>query len=288
MIIRTLWILLSIFVLVSAGCANSPRPQATPFPSAKMQRMQSVQHWDVLAEQLSIDLARKYEQLPPDIKRMLYVDEASTSVFSKSLKNLLITHLVAKGIPIVTSFDQSTEICRHAALSCLPLRLKMDIQIVKHGGKNTPFPFKDVSLPKIASYVIYMAGDYWTSPIWAVLPLSEYIKNEYPAETNTEILINASLLEGDNVLSAESSIYYVNDNDTAIYKGHQPKAFPVHSPYNMEKSAIGIAAREGGCYYSGATELIEEGARMQTYEVHCRNGSVKVRCQEYDQCHVIF
>ncbi len=132
------------------------------------------------------------------------------------------------------------------------------------------------------------------------MPLSEYIKNEYPSGTNTEIIVNASLLDGDNVVAANSSIYYVNDNDAGIYQGRKEghevspstspdMAYTAHAPYNMEKSAIGTAAREGGCYYAGSTKLIQQRARTQTYKVHCRNtNDVTVRCEEYDQCHVVF
>ncbi len=291
MINRTLCMWLSIFALLGAGCANSQRPRATPFPSAEIRRIDSAQHWDVMAEQLSIDLAAKYGEIPPDIKRMLYVEETDSSVFSKSLKSLLTTHLVAKGIPITTRFDRPTDNCGKSIMACTPLRMKLDIQIVHHDGINIPFPYKGVSLPKVASYVLYLVGDYWTSPIWAVLPLSEYIKNDYPAETNTEIIVNTLLLNGDKVVLAYSSIYYVNDNDSTIYQGHpltgytQPHIAP--APYNMEKSAIGTAAREGGCDYTGSTKLIQQGARVQTYEVHCRNSNVTVRCEEYDHCHVV-
>lgn len=296
--IRFSLIMTSVFaILVIVGCTgpNLQKPQAAPFETTEMKSMQSAQNWDLVAETLSKNINDKYRQLPTGLKRTVYVNASDTSIFSQSLKNLLVNHLLKKGIPITTNPSLDSVNCNSPVVTCNPLHIKLEKQIVPH--KIIPNPYINATLPKIASYVIYQAFDYWAAPAWAILPLSTYVEKFAPPATSTEILVNASLIDRDNVVFTDTSIYYVNDDDKAIYEGNKTDSYittPQKNhilPASMDKAAISAAALTGKCDNASGFELsaklLQQGYRMETYEIQCKKSKLIVNCEEYNSCHVI-
>ncbi|RIZ71887.1 MAG: hypothetical protein D0530_01705 [Methylococcales bacterium] len=290
--------IISVFAILVIGCTsvNLQKPQAAPFETTEMKSMQSAQNWDLVAETLSNSINNKYRLLPPSKKRSIFVDAADTSIFSQSLKTLLVTHLVKKGIPITTNSDLALANCSSPAVTCNPLHLKLEKQVVPH--KFIPNPFGNATLPKIASYVIYAVGDYWTSPAWAILPLSTYIEKNAPPVTNTEILVNALLTDHDDIVFTDTSIYYVNDNDKAIYEGGKLLNYIPSMQTNhlfstsMDKAAIAVAALSPKCDNDDAgfkltARLVGQGYRVETYEVQCKRSKITINCEEYNSCRAI-
>jgi hypothetical protein len=284
-------------ILVIIGCTspNLQKPQAAPFKTTKMKSMQSAQNWDLVAENLSNSINDKYQQLPLGLKRAIYVDATDTSIFSQSLKSLLVTHLLKKGISITTNPSMDSANCSSSAVTCNPLHMKLEKQIVPH--KIIPNPYTNTTLPKIASYVIYLAGDYWATHAWAILPLSTYVEKFAPPATSTEILVNALLVDHDNVVFTDTSIYYVNDDDKDIYEGNTINSYINPSQKNhllsssMDRAAISAAALTGRCDNASGFELsaklLQQGYRMETYEIQCKKSKLIVNCEEYNSCHVI-
>ena len=284
-------------LVVGCNSVNLQKPKAAPFETTEMKSMQSAQNWDLVAETLSKSINDKYNLLPPSKKRSIFVDAADTSIFSQSLKALLVTHLVKKGIPVTINSSLASDNCSSPAVTCNPLHLKLEKQIVPH--KFIPSPYKNTTLPKIASYVIYVVGDYWTSPVWAILPLSTYIEKHSPPVTNTEILVNALLTDHDSIVFTDTSIYYVNDDDKAIYEGSNVinrlpllQASPLFTA-SMDKAAVATAALSGKCDndntvgFKLTARLVKQAYRVETYEVQCKGSKVLINCEEYNSCRVM-
>lgn len=199
-----------------AGCSTSLKPIAQAPAKSNQPVMVTALHWDVMAQHFANGIAGLYAKLPNASKRPVFVAEANkNSTFGRAFHNLVIGHLLKKSVPITTKVNRAD--CLNPA-QCAPLTLNYETILVRHAEKEGfTLPLHGPTLPQAAAYVLHFAGDYWMSPAWSVLPLSAHIENKLPEDTNTEIIASASLLNGDQVLFADSKIYYVNDPDYSQY-----------------------------------------------------------------------
>lgn len=199
--------------LIAAGvtaCAQQPVPTATSYQSSEQQKMQATHHWDVLAENLAEGIGAK---LPAG--RSVYIAPPSQNTdFGKALRNLLTSRLVEKGVAVSLS-DRADPACSSA---CQPLLLKYDSQVVNFSDREGLHPLPgDFTLMKGVSYLIYRIGDLWAAPAWAILPLSSYHENYFPAGTNSEVIVSVTVADGSQVVYSDSRTYYINGAEQDHY-----------------------------------------------------------------------
>ncbi|TAN51149.1 MAG: hypothetical protein EPN21_07380 [Methylococcaceae bacterium] len=192
------------------ACAQRPLPTATSYPVSAQQKMQAVHHWDVLAENLAASISDKLSMNPGNRPVYLAAD-GQNSDFGRALHNMLTSRLLERGVAVSTAAYGGAD---------KPLLLKIDTQVVNFNDREGLRPLPgDFTLPKGLAYLIYRAGDLWAAPVWAVLPLSEYHENYFPAGTNTEIVVNAAVTDGARVVFSESRTYYVDGVEQGHYAG---------------------------------------------------------------------
>ena len=109
------------------GCkAQVPKPTAYDFST--QQKMQAVHHWDILANDMATQIAKKLQSQKRNSDVPLYVENHSEMPFTEAFYDLLVGHLVDKGVWVTTS-EQSSLVAEY------------DVQLVHHSAKHIQRPW---------------------------------------------------------------------------------------------------------------------------------------------------
>jgi len=201
--------------LLLAGCANlgagnryQPYPQAQYPASGHQDKLQAVQHWDVLAQ----NEAKLLAQSVPVGSVVRIVEKQGGSSFSSAYRKLLAQHLLAQGLKISHS--------RNAA----DYLLDYEVQVVVHSDRDAlRHPAGSFSAVGASAWLIKHAVDNWGDPGLVAVPFfvaaDMYLANNRDANTpNTEVLITTSLHRGSMLVQSSNRIYYFNAGDMDLYK----------------------------------------------------------------------
>ena len=170
-----------LFTLISmlscfSGCQymknwrSEPVTSEVPTPSAytasRQQKMQAIHHWEVLAQNIAVDIGTRMAKDFPEYQEAIYVAPAGITPFDKAFHDLLITNLVNNGL--VVSHN-----CRN------PLVLSFNTQILSHnrlpetnpGAAERRIPKKEVmitlSLMYKSAYLMRDSSIYYINePEW--------------------------------------------------------------------------------------------------------------------------
>ncbi len=101
--VRWLMYLVTMFFLAAgiAGCGRPAAQAVVPVPTdyhlSPQSKMQSVYHWNVLAEDAAAEVRGALVAFLPDHYRPIFVAASGLAPFEKAFQELLITHLVKQG-----------------------------------------------------------------------------------------------------------------------------------------------------------------------------------------------
>jgi hypothetical protein len=113
-----LTVLISCLALLLSACAGSPKPAT--YPLNFQQKMQSVHHWEVLAQKVvELQVAPTCPPCVPAAPRPIYVDDSDRTDFGKAFHNYLLTALVNRGIQPATHPEGASVIKWGTQLVCL-------------------------------------------------------------------------------------------------------------------------------------------------------------------------
>lgn len=223
-----LFVILGIAACI--GCAKPhqiPRPTLaqvpvpTAYPLTTQQKMQAVQHWDVLARDLARRIQEVLDRRVVERQFPVYVAPSGTTPFAKSFHALLITRLVEKNVTVSSSPENA-------------LVLSFDINMVRHHPDR-------VARSCAGLYKALAPGVYVQRHTLGSLDPMVALGNEImlqAAEHNVdagmytacpprvEVLITTTLLSGDAFLVRDSSIYYINETDWWHYRQHASPQTP--------------------------------------------------------------
>lgn len=221
------------------GCARPTAPLVAqvPVPTgyhlSTQSKMQSVHHWDVLAEDATSEIRRALVAFLPDHYRSVFVAASGLAPFEKAFQELLITHLVNHGF-LVSRDPQDA------------LVLSFELQLVTHH----PNRFQTVSGRRAAGrYATLVPGVYVdrNTPLAGerrqIRIAERHVANsrvsaEAGAYTldlpRNEVLVTLSLTDGDVFIYRKSIGYYINDADWWHYRsGMQRRQQPAASTFNL-------------------------------------------------------
>lgn len=190
--------------------AQAPVP--TAYPLTTQQKMQAVQHWDVLAEDVACKVHDILEHRILERQYAVYVAPSGTTPFAKSFHELLITRLVEKNIAVAASHDTG-------------MVLSFDIEMIRHGNRLTR---TSKGLYKALSPEVFVRGD-------TTLPMDEQVEHANQAMLRTaeanvdagvythslprvEVLITTTLMFEGSYVMRDSSVYYINDKQWWHYR----------------------------------------------------------------------
>ncbi len=214
----------SIIFFILTGCAYRPIPIATAYPTSNQHKMQAAHHWDVLAKDLAKRLKRTIAITfpnatvkPPLVVRLTGSQEKVP--FAKAFNNLLISRLVQQKMVVLESDYGYPD----------SLIVEYNMQVIQHKDRRLHYPTPGIFTALTAG--VFMADriiDYasrhskvhaWVGAVPFAIAGDVIAGRELylPGETNTEVLINTSVLKGQQYIFRDSRIYYINDGDSDHY-----------------------------------------------------------------------
>jgi len=208
------------FCLLSAGCSTRI-PEPITYPYSQQYKMQASHHWQVLAA----DLANRINNqliLSGNINTSTFVQETCgdeskpceplvTSPFNEAFRDLLISNLVAYGVPTEKQrTDDSIEI-------------QYKVQLVRHNADRLRTIQPGV-LTAISAAIVVLRNAPSELAILATGVASDVANTSMAFSGHYEIIITTSMIENNKYLFRASDIYYINDRDFWQYSNAAPKS----------------------------------------------------------------
>jgi hypothetical protein len=209
------------------GCASryADVPMPTRFDNSGQQKLQAAEHWRVIAShaaaQLAVDLKDKYGD------RAVHVPmPEGEQVFVGGFRELLITELVAQGIPVSTKPAKAMLVdVRYSIFKFRPDRLEN----TRYYGDATMLAAGIWAVGGVldASIAAAPGVDAGAKMLLTVAGLEgfSWLKNEGMGRDRraagpvprSEILLTTTVQDADRIVSRKSNIYYVADEDPGLY-----------------------------------------------------------------------
>lgn len=224
---RTLSSFFTVFGLtLLLGCAPPPQvqvaypplpvlaqvPVPTAYPLNTQQKMQSIHHWEVLAEDVARKIAEVLDHRVVERQFPVHVAPSGATPFAKSFHSLLITKLVEKHVAVTSNIENA-------------MTLDFDIDIVRHGHGLTRTAkglYRALAPDVYVQREALVPADGQPGLVNEAMLRSSEVNVDAGVYTfevpRSEILITSSLLYHDTFLMRDSSIYYINDASWWHYK----------------------------------------------------------------------
>lgn len=211
-------------VLLLAGCSSLDVPRADNYPATDQKKARAVHHWDVLADDVANRIAGKISAWPAG-EYPIYVapSAAGDTSFNNGFRKLLITRLLDRGVTLST---------QPAAVT-----LTFETQLVQHEARLVsmgPMPWTRLALGVGVARDWYLyhqsAGSMLGGVValGAITDLTQYAISGPAAggPTRTEVLITTSLESTDRYLARTADVYYIEQEDSGLYKAKAPEPPP--------------------------------------------------------------
>lgn len=214
----------TVALALISGCASryADVPQPTRFESSKQKKLQAAQHWQVIADNFAAQLTSDLRQ--KGVNQPLYIPPSKDDyAFVEGFRELLTTALLAQGWDIRTSARNALPVdIRYSIYKFQPERLKnvyyhgeatalvaglWAVSGIVDGGMSAGA--KALSVAVLADTAGWIMQDAPGGPEKA-----QYASGPVP---QSEILVTASVADGDRLIARRSNIYFTADEDKALY-----------------------------------------------------------------------
>ncbi len=212
----------AILVLSLAGCGRVPEPVGYNY--SVQPKMQAVHHWDVLATDLASQINNQLVR-NGFVERPVFVQETcgndsrpcqpnQTSTFSESFRDLLISRLVAFGVPTVSAPGKDSITVNYKA------------QLIYHPdpGVRTIQPGL---LTTIGAGIVVLRNAAESPLIFVGGLLLDLANASLTGKSDYEVMITTSLTEKNAYIFRQTDIYYINDADFWHYQDNLSAAEPI-------------------------------------------------------------
>lgn len=209
--------LIAVSILV-AGCA-SPVPVAETHPLSHQKKVKAAHHWDVIAEDIAKETALLLARDGQTGQRPLFVPvPATNSAFDRAFHNFLVTRLVRLGIAVS---DKQTG----------ALEVRYETQVVQHASPREDY--RPGALTGLAAGILVLrnfhtwdATEKGMGAVAAAVGL-DVAGGHLTSPSQTELLVTTSLSDGSRFLLRKSDVYYIEDEDSALYRQIKEKEWKV-------------------------------------------------------------
>lgn len=209
------------------GCASryADTPAPTRFANEDQQKLQAARHWQLIAEHFAGQLAAGLNGKLAG--RALYVPQpGGEQLFVEGFRELLITALVERGVPIAVS--ESGAVVADVRYNAYRFRPERLASTYYYGEATTLaaglWAVSSVLVGNLSSATGVEAG---TKLVTAALGVDGFgwLKNEAFGNARfasgpvpqSEILLTVSVADGGRIVSRYSNIYYTADADADLY-----------------------------------------------------------------------
>ncbi|THB71257.1 MAG: hypothetical protein D6B25_18735 [Desulfobulbaceae bacterium] len=208
-----LYIISFIAIVLIASCGRIPEPIG--YSHTKQNQMQASHHWDVLAadvaDQINNELILKdYLNTPVYVRETCGsenkpCDPNQTTVFDESFRDLLITRLVALGVP--TSPQPSNN----------SITINFKAQTVYH-HRTRVRTVEPGLLTALTAGILVLRNAPTDIVILALAGVLDFVNAGYASSSHHEIIITTSMIAEKDYIYRSSNIYYINDMDSWHYQ----------------------------------------------------------------------
>lgn len=214
-------------ILCISGCATqfADVPAPTRFQNTDQLRVQAAEHWRAIANHVAAQIASDVQSKLGS--RALFVPSPSDEQpFVSGFRELLATALVQQGLPVsVRAENAMTVDVAYSIYKFQPDRLQntyyygdatmLATGLWALGGVVAADVATKVGVDVGAKMLAVAAGvegfSWMNGEVWG---RSKYASGSVP---RSEILLTATLVDGDRIVSRNSNIYYATDEDKALY-----------------------------------------------------------------------
>lgn len=209
---------IALLVLLT-GCGRYPIPIALSHPTNYQLKMQSAQHWEVLAEDVAQRVKSSLKATFPNavVKPSIfirYTKDYEKIPFGKAFYHLLRSKLVQKGLVVLNDMSYKDT-----------LLLDYDMQVLLHKDRRTVYPIPGmISALGAGVWLVSQAKESWPTPEISSIPLAVGVdafassSRYFPGETGTEVIINVTMTLRQQFIFGDSRVYYINDGDFDHYE----------------------------------------------------------------------
>ena len=209
------------------GCTSLDVPRADNYPASDQKKARAVHHWDVLADDVASRIEGKLAAWPAGEHPIYVAVSSGDTSFNLGFRKLLITRLLDRGVALSTEPADVT--------------LTFETQVVQHQARvhnSAPMPWTRLALG------VGVARDWYlfrqsasamlggVTALGAVTDLTQYAVDGPAAggPTRTEVLVTTSLESGGRYLASTADVYYVEQDDSDLYKARLPVPPPPPPP----------------------------------------------------------
>jgi len=205
-------------VLLCTTTSCSRVPQATSYPFSTQHKMQSVDHWNILAEDTANQLNQNLITKMPDNVSCVYVKPVD-STFGKAFGNLLKSNLLEissapteRQTPLYTIADNTDTGC---------IQVDFSTQVIKHREDRIGRLFPG-TLTFLTSTIAVMRDFEWYAMLMGAGIVGDIVGGTANSTPHNEVLITTKITSNNSLLSMRTDMYYINDLDTWHYEKQKP------------------------------------------------------------------
>lgn len=195
---------LLIVLSLAVGC-QSQIPSVEHFDRSSQRKMQSAQHWDVLAQETAKLVSDTIIEKSEARNIPIFVKRPTDSAFSLGFYDLLKSRLVEKELPLSVTQEDA-------------LILEYRVMLVRNSDRyQRPPPGMLTALPLgvLAVHTAFASAAPWA--LWAAAAgvglAADVGVGMIGDESNREVIITTALTYNNRYLMHTSSTYYINDPD---------------------------------------------------------------------------
>lgn len=215
---KTTLLVVTLFVL--AGCASQV-PIPTGQPISYQAKVKATHHWDLIAEDVAIELAKSLQTDDALKTHGIFVTPTVSRIaFNTAFQNFLITRMVNKGLP-VAKWSTGVEV-------------KYETQLVTHGSDRIAYQPGTLTLLAgglmvARNVALNLSGDTQALATLAIAGLGDAaISYTTGPATKTELIVTTSLTYNNRFVMRKTDVYYIEDADVQLFMERQaPPGTPV-------------------------------------------------------------
>jgi len=212
-----------------SGCASryADVPTPTRFEAAQQKKLQAAHHWQVIAGHVADQLAADPGMGDKLAGRALHVPQpVGEQAFVEGFRELLITALVERGMPVATRPDGALNVdVRYAAYRFSPERV---VNQYRYGQLTSlavglwglgAIGASDVSrsVGVNAGAVLVGLGAWLDGFTWLENEASGRAKEASGSVPQSEIVLTTSIADAGRIIARKSHVYFVADSDADLY-----------------------------------------------------------------------
>lgn len=207
------YINLLVALMLLASC-SSQVPIAVNHPISTQLKAKSTHHWDVLADDVAKETSALLDGEPkknPVLKGKPFyvVPQPGASTFDRAFRDLLITRMVNRGLPVSKQRGTGVEI-------------QYETQIVQHNSPRYGHIPGTLTALAAGVWVVREVVEGSVAAIPGAIGLSalaDWGLGKYSGGTTpTELIVTTSIAQDNRYLYRKSSIYYIATEDSELYQ----------------------------------------------------------------------